>query len=379
MIKRRKNVLRPLNENEIQQELKAEQEQTVNNIIEEIESPFVPISKKEYDMTKTISAGSTLLDLCISGKTSRKGGIPGGIVLEIYGPAASGKTAILVKLAASTQMQGGDVKFQDPEARLNKEYSRIYGMELEAKDYSRPKTVSEIFEKIKKWNPKNPDVINTICTDSLAALSTNLELEKGDKMGQRRAKEFSEGFRTTAISITDNNWIMANSNQVRDGEWGETTPGGQALKYYASLRIRIAEIKKIEKEISLDFLSKKKDNDRKEDEEKKGTKKFKKIIGIESACYVRKSSVDDPYRQCNITILFNYGIDKTRDNLQYIKDMTSNTVYECPDGKSYLAIDKAINWTEDNNLEEKLENNVIEIWNLIEDQFRIKRKSNIII
>lgn len=374
MIKRRNTALRSLDENEIQQELKIEE--TVNEIIDEVKSPFVPVPKKEYDMTKTISTGSTLLDLCISGKTSLKGGIPGGIVLEIYGPAASGKTAILVKLAASTQMQGGSVKFQDPEARLNKEYSRIYGMELNEKDYSRPKTVSEIFANIKKWNPKNPNVINTICTDSLAALSTNLELEKGDKMGQRRAKEFSEGFRTTAISITDNNWIMANSNQVRDGEWGETTPGGQALKYYASLRIRIAEIKKIDKEISLDFLSKKKD-DEKGEEEKKSTKKFKKIIGIESACYVRKSSVDDPYRQCNITILFNYGIDKTRDNLQYIKDMTSNTVYECPDGKSYLAIDKAINWTEDNNLEEKLEDNVIEIWNLIEDKFRIKRKLNI--
>jgi len=368
------------NENEIQQELRAEQETIVDEVVNEIESPFVPVPKKEYDMTKTISTGSTLLDLCISGGRRRSGGIPGGVVLEIYGPAASGKTAILAEIAASTQAQGGNIKFQDPEARLDKEYARIYGMSLDAKDYSRPKTVSEIFEKIKKWNPKNPNVINTICTDSLAALSTELELEKGDKRGQKRAKEFSEGFRTTAILITDNNWIMANSNQVRDGEWGETTPGGQALKFYASLRIRIAEIKKIEKEISLDFLSKKKDSekeDEKEGKEKKSAKKFKKIIGIESACYVRKSSVDDPYRQCDITILFNYGIDKTRDNLQYIKNMTGDTVYECPDGKTYMAIEKAINWTEDNNLQEKLENNVIDIWHQIEEKFRITRNSKV--
>ena len=358
------------------------QENVVEEITNEIEGPMtpLPIPKKEYDLTKTISTGSTLLDLIISGGRRYTGGIPGGVIMEIFGPAASGKTAILAEIAASAQIQGGEAEFQDPEGRLDKEYSRIYGVSFELKNYSRPKTVTQVFNKIKTWKPKNINAINVACTDSLAALSTDLELEKGDKMGQRRAKEFSEGFRTTAIRIADKNWIMANSNQLRDGEYGPTTPGGQAIKFYSSLRIQIAETKKIEKEISLDFLSKSKlENDNGDDEakEKKSKKTFKKIIGIESSCYIRKSSVDDPYRRCNIVILFNYGLDKTRENLQYLKDMTNNTIYECPDGKTYLAIEKAINWTELNNLQDKLEKNTIDVWHQIEEKFRITRNPKI--
>lgn len=356
----------------------------IKEVVDKVESPLEELPPKEYDMTKVISTGSTGLDLSISGGRRYAGGIPGGVIMEISGPAGCGKTAILSEIGASAQIQGGEADFKDPEGRLDKEYSKIYGVSIDFGNYSRPKTVSQVFDSLKKWKPKNPNVINVSCTDSLAALSTDLELEKGDKMGQKRAKEFSEGFRTTAIMIADKNWIMANSNQQRDGDYGPTTPGGQAIKFYSSLRVRITTPKNIEKQISLEFLNKKKPEtieEKKQKEidqkEKKSSRIFTKVIGIESSCSIIKSSVDDPHRKCKIFLLFNYGIDKTRENLQYLKDMTGNTVYECPDGKTYIAIDKAIIWTELNNLENQLEKNAIDIWHTIEEKFRITRSPKI--
>ncbi len=359
------------------------QEDVVQDIVDEIESPLIELPKREYDMTRVISTGSTGLDLSISGGRRYTGGVPGGVIMEISGPAGCGKTAILSEIGGSAQAQGGEADFKDPEGRFDKEYSKIYGVSIDFGNYSRPKTVTQVFDSLKKWKPKNPNVINVSCTDSLAALSTDLELEKGDKMGQKRAKEFSEGFRTTAIMIADKNWIMANSNQQRDGDYGPSTPGGQAIKFYSSLRIQLMTPKNIEKQISLEFLDKKKPETTEEKQkeiekkEKKSDRTFTKVIGIESSCYVRKSSVDDPYRKCKFFLLFNYGIDKTRENLQYIKEMTGNTMYECPDGKTYIAIEKAINWTELNNLENQLEKNAIDVWHTIEEKFRITRKPKI--
>ena len=93
---------------------------------------------KPLSFDATLSTGSTLLDLCISGGKCAEGGIPGGIVVEIFGRPGSGKTAILAELFASAQSKGGDAMFKDPEARLDKEYAKIYGVRLDAKNYSRP-------------------------------------------------------------------------------------------------------------------------------------------------------------------------------------------------------------------------------------------------
>src|SRR3990170_4485397 len=109
----------------------------VQEITDEVESPLVPAEKKTYDMSTVISTGSTLLDLAISGGRRREGGIPGGVILEIAGPAGSGKTAILASIAAHTQSLGGQVMFLDPEARFDQEYAEIYGIQLQSNDYHR--------------------------------------------------------------------------------------------------------------------------------------------------------------------------------------------------------------------------------------------------
>ena len=327
---------------------------------------------RKVNVDKVISTGSTLLDLAISGKRRRGGGVPGGILMEIFGRSQSGKTAVMAELLASVQSHGGEIDLEDPEGRLDEEYSRIYGMSIDKGHYSRPDTVEEIMQNARDWRPKNTNMINARGTDSLAALSTELEMgPKGDKMGMKRGKEFSAGFRKTCRLIANNNWLWICTNQVRQGDFGETTPGGMATAFYASIRIRLRQQDEIKKTIRIS----KSGAEEEVDEPTKGKKsgvEVTKIIGIESEAYVTKS-IDDPYRTAPIYILFGYGIDDIRGNLQYIKDMTNATSYACPDGKSYVALNAAIQWVERENLEDKLKEQTIDLWESIEAKFSLNR------
>jgi RecA/RadA recombinase len=159
-------------------------------------APKTRVKKPELDgdITKMISTGSTLLDLAISGGRIRGGGIPAGILVEIFGPSSTGKTVLLTEIAGNIQNQKGEVMFQDPEARLNKQFAKLFNFELDEAEYSRPNLVPEVFQNVRNWEPKDPGVVNGIFADSLAALSTDMEMgsEEGDKMGARRGKEFSQ-------------------------------------------------------------------------------------------------------------------------------------------------------------------------------------------
>jgi RecA/RadA recombinase len=324
---------------------------------------------RKTNMDLVVSTGSTLLDLCISGKLRRGGGIPGGVLMEIFGRSQSGKTAILAEILASVQSHGGEAEVEDPEGRIDQEYTRTYGMNIEERySYSRPDTVEEIFTNAQKWKPKNPDVINARGTDSLAALTTSLEMsDKGDKMGMRRGKEFSAGFRKTARLIVNNNWLWVCTNQVRQGDYGETTPGGMATAFYASIRVKLQQKGKIEKTITLGSIE-----EGSTEKKKKSTVEIEKVIGIETEATVTKS-IDDPYRSATIYILFGYGIDDIRGNLQYIKDMTNNSMYECPDGKTYQSMDASIKWVEKEQLEKALRERTIDLWETIEAKFNLNR------
>ena len=317
-----------------------------------------PIEKpKTVRLEQTVSTGSTLLDLAISGGRKREGGLPGGIIVEIFGPSSAGKTSILAEICASIQANGGEVKFLDPEARLDQEYARIYGVELNKDCYYRPDTVSEVFnEHIWTWEPPRKDVINGIGTDSLAALSTQMELDDKDKYGMRRAKEFSEGLRKTTRIIRNNNWLIVCTNQVREGEMGEVTPGGRGIPFYSSLRIRVGQKSKIEKVTKV------------------GGKEVKKAIGIQSLCQIKKSTVDDPFREAMIYIIFNYGIDDVRGNLQYLKNMTGATKYAELNMDGFVSMDKAIRAVEKYELEKELREKVIDLWHEVEAKFDAKRR-----
>jgi len=118
--------------------------QMKNKIASDKEEVFTEYDGNFYN---TVSTGSTLLDLAISGGRVRGGGLPAGILVEIFGPSGSGKTVLLSSIAGCIQEKGGLVKFHDPEARINPTFSKMFGMKLEDGDYYRPDTVPEVFKR----------------------------------------------------------------------------------------------------------------------------------------------------------------------------------------------------------------------------------------
>jgi RecA/RadA recombinase len=280
---------------------------------------------------------------------------------KVFITGNSGKTAVLAEMCADATIKGGNVKFLDPEARLDQEYMRIYGMELEKDNYDMPDTVSEVFDHILKWEPDIPKQggANIIATDSLAALSSELELsDKGDKMGMKIAKDFSQGLRKTCTLIKKNNFLIACSNQIRQGSSGEVTSGGKGIPFYASLRIRIgppAKNKYLKTTKTINKVA------------------HEKIYGIQSQCTIKKSSVDDPFRTANVYIVFGLGIDDIRANLAYLKQNTKADSYIAIN-EEFGRMDVAIKHIEDNNLELELKEQVIDLWEEIEEKFKVKRK-----
>jgi len=331
---------------------------------------------REVCVDKVISTGSTLLDLVISGGRRRGGGIPGGIVIEVSGRPATGKTALLAEMCASAQSRGGEARFGDPEARLDQEYTRTYGVSLADNfAYCRPDTVVELFDDIWEWSPSNPGAINIYAGDSLAALSTEMEMEEEDKRGQKRAKDFSQELRKSCRMIAKNNWLIAFSNQVRQGDMGDTTPGGMALPFYASLRIRLTFARQNSQLIREIKIGK---EEKEETKKRRGKEKEKKttasgVYGIRSVARVIKSSIDVPFGEAPITIIFGYGIDSIRDELQYYKDMTGEPSYNCFH-KTYVSMEQAISFIEEHDLELDLKERTINLWERIQKELKIERK-----
>lgn len=336
--------------------------------IEAVKSSKKTALKKanEGNFKTVISTGSTLLDLAISGKRVRGGGCPGGIVVEAFGPSQSGKTALLSEMAGELIRKGGDSQFHDPEARLDAEFAAIFGMTIDPEKYYQPDTVTQVFQKVNVWEaePTIPNAVNGIFADSLAALSTDLEMEKaeGDKMGTRRAKEFSEQLRKNCRIIKQKNYLMVCSNQIRmnidAGPYAAkfSTPGGKAFEFYASVRLKFGAPTKIYKTVKI------------------AGKEQKKVIGVETEIEVIKT-VDEPYRKCSIVIKYGYGIDDIMANLQYIKTNTTNTTYCVGDQKLSTSLEEAIQKVEELDLVTELKNEVIDLWEEIQEKFTMKRKS----
>jgi recombination protein RecA len=321
--------------------------------------------KKEYDGNTDImiSTGSTLLDLAISGGRVRGGGLPGGILVEVFGPSGSGKTVLLSEIAGAVQRRGGEIMFNDPEARLNKTFAQLFDLDTDSIEYNIPNTVTEVFTAVREWQPKSKQ-INGVFTDSLAALSTDLEMDNkdGDKMGMRRAKEFSEELRKVCRILTKNNLLMVCSNQIREnadaGMYSEktTSPGGKAIGFYASVRLRTKNPKKIKETVRV------------------AGKEVQRVIGVEVEFEVYKNSVWKPYRTAPLVILFDYGIDDVRTNLQFVKDHTKNNIYTVKDITLDKSMNVSIRMVEEQNLEKKLRTQVIDLWESIEAMFDSNRK-----
>jgi RecA/RadA recombinase len=328
---------------------------------------------KSIRFDKVISTGSTLLDCAISGNRVHGGGLPGGIVVEIFGPSSHGKTLLVVEICASAVAKGGLAEFDDPEGRLDKEYARLTnGLDLSDKGkYRRSKTVEEVFEYVEEWEEEEGSgEIDVTGVDSLAALSTKTEMEDEDKRGQMKAKKMSESLRKNALKLAQKRKLLVCTNQIRQGSTPqgmpkEVVPGGEAFPFYASLRLRIGPPPmgkgsfKIEEELKFE-----------------GKGKLKKVIGVHPYAYCVKNSLDDPYREVPLYIIFGYGLDDVRANMQWIKDIKGNSQY---DGitKDFTSMKRAVDHIEENNLQLELRKQTIDLWLEIEAKFKQIRKPKV--
>ena len=333
-----------------------------NQIKQKVNAKPKKVKKVKHELM--ISTGSTLLDLAISGGRQRGGGIPGGVMVVAYGPSGSGKTVLACEVAGAIQRGGGELKYRDSEARLDKAFSQIFGLDYEDIDLERPDVIPETFKPLFKWDVEDKNVINGYIVDSLAALSTNLEMDNddGDKMGMRRAKEFSEALRKGARVLPAKNVILFCTNQIREKtdaqkfERKDINPGGKAIEFYSSLILRFANSKKLIKEVKV-----------------KG-KNVKRCIGIEASVEVVKSSIWKPFHSAPLIIYFDYGIDDIRANLQYYKTFTGSSKYFAGNVELKVSLEESIAMVESEDLENKLKGAVTDLWEGIEDKFEVERK-----
>jgi len=325
-------------------------------IEEGVKAPPQKLHQSRFD--KVLSTGSTLLDLAISGGRVRGGGLPAGIYVEYFGPPSCGKTLLLIENAGSILKQGGEVHYDDGERRFDKEYSRIMGVNIPEENYTQSHTVIDLMDNFKEWSPESKE-INGFFEDSIASLSSDWEMEDKDEYGMRKAKLLHKFFRTNKTSIEKNNWIVAYSNQTIGGPSGDDTPGGKAIKYWSSLRIRIGPHPKNKWLKATHTMPSK----------YKAEKKF----GRRSMCRVIKSSCDDEGREAPISIVYGYGVDDLRENLQYNKEVTCSDKFDCV-SKEFSRIEMAIEYVEESDLVGKIREKTIDLWEEIEQAFKDKRK-----
>ena len=316
-----------------------------------------------------LSTGSTLVDLAITGRRFRGGGIPFGIFCEIFGASARGKTVKLLEMAGNIQRMGGDYLFIDPEARVNKEFARIFDFNINDDKYKKSATAEEAFDLIRKWKPEGKGP-HAIFMDSLAAFVSDDENEdKGDNFsGARKAKEFSQELRKSTRLIEEKNYLVVATNQVRQ-ILGATAfqkktkaTGGEAPKFYASLRLELLKPPSDGKIILKKTIN--------------GVD-HTRTAGVQTKVFVEKSTISSPYQSGIMRILFDYGVDDITPNLVYLKRNLKTTTYVLKGEKIGSSITSAINYIEKNNLEKELREEVIDLWTTIQKALTPDRKKKV--